>query len=114
MRALKKALPVLVMMAVVTIACSKEKGIENGGNPPTDNTTTAADRIKDTSLMIAEDIYLWYNQIPSNFNPRQYADPDKVMQAIRAFSIEPGFTAPVDRWSFGIKQTVWDDVSSGV
>ncbi|MGZ5255504.1 MAG: S41 family peptidase, partial [Flavitalea sp.] len=54
------------------------------------------------------------NQIPSNFNPRQYADPDKVMQAIRAFSIEPGFTEPVDRWSFGIKQTVWDDVSSGV
>jgi hypothetical protein len=64
--------------------------------------------------MIAEDIYLWYNQIPSNFNPRQYADPDKVMQAIRAFSVEPGFTQPVDRWSFGIKQSVWDDVSSGV
>lgn len=113
MRALKKALPVLVMMAVVTIACSKEKGIENGGAPEPDN-TTAADKIKDTSLMIAEDIYLWYNQIPSNFNPRQYADPDKVMQAIRAFSQEPGFNEPVDRWSFGIKQSVWDDVSSGV
>ena len=36
------------------------------------------------------------------------------MEAIRAYSTEPGFTDPVDKWSFAIKQTEWDDVSAGI
>lgn len=95
-------------------ACSKEKGVEKGDLNPTPDTASQATLEKDTALMIAEDIYLWYNQIPSNFNPRQYADPNKIMEAIRAYSEEPGFSEPVDRWSFGIKQEVWDDVSAGI
>jgi hypothetical protein len=35
------------------------------------------------------------------------------MTAIRAYSMEPGFSQPVDRWSFGIKQAEWNNVSSG-
>jgi hypothetical protein len=64
--------------------------------------------------LYTKDIYLWYNQIPSTFNARSYEDPDKVMTAIRQYSTEPGFSGPVDRWSFGIKQAEWDNVSSGV
>ncbi|HVZ56612.1 MAG TPA: S41 family peptidase, partial [Chitinophagaceae bacterium] len=58
--------------------------------------------------------YLWYSQIPNTFNPRVYANPDSVMRAIRAYSNEPGFAKPVDRWSFGIKQADWNNLSSGV
>lgn len=63
--------------------------------------------------MYARDIYLWYNQIPSSFNGQNYADPDAIMQALRNYSTEPGFSTPVDKWSFGIKRTEWDNVSSG-
>jgi hypothetical protein len=36
------------------------------------------------------------------------------MQGIRAFSSEPGFNLPVDRWSFAMLKRDWEDLSSGV
>jgi C-terminal processing protease CtpA/Prc len=36
------------------------------------------------------------------------------MKALRQYSIEPGFTGPVDKWSFAMKQAEWDKVSSGI
>lgn len=36
------------------------------------------------------------------------------MEAIRPYSIEPGFANPVDRWSFAMLQKDWNQVSSGV
>jgi C-terminal processing protease CtpA/Prc len=97
------------MIAVVILlsACKKDSG-GSGNNPP------PRDKIKDSVLLYAKDIYLWYNQIPSTFDPQAYADPDKIMQAIRKYSTESGFSQPVDRWSFGMKQTDWDNLSSGV
>src|SRR5207237_6073111 len=59
-------------------------------------------------------VYLWYNQIPTSFNARTYSDPNSIMTAIRQYSNEPGFNAPVDRWSFGMKQQDWDNLSSGI
>jgi len=76
--------------------------------------TSTADKIKDTTISYTRDIYLWYSQIPSNFNARSYADPNAIMEAIRAYSQEPGFTNAVDRWSFAIKQAEWDNVSGGI
>lgn len=93
-------------------ACKKERSSTPDPEPPP--VVSEADKVKDTALDIAKDLYLWYTQIPSNFNPRTYADPDKVMQGIRPYSTEPGFTDPVDRWSFGILQTEWDNASSGI
>ncbi|RYY09611.1 MAG: hypothetical protein EOO04_38135, partial [Chitinophagaceae bacterium] len=72
------------------------------------------DKIKDTVLGYSQDIYLWFEQIPSTFKPRTYADPNKIMTAIREYSVEPGFSKPVDRWSFAMKKAEWDDVSSGI
>lgn len=89
-------------------ACKKE--VSNSSS----TTPTTTDKIKDTTLLDTRDIYLWYSQIPANFNAQSYADPDKIMTAVRQYSNEPGFTAPVDRWSFAIKQTEWDDISSGI
>lgn len=89
-------------------ACRKS---DDGGGGPDD---TKEDLIKDTSIAYARDIYLWYNQIPSSFNARNYADPNAIMEAIRQYSNEPGFSAPVDRWSFAVKQADWDNVSGGI
>ena len=75
----------------------------------------AADpRLKDSALLYARDLYLWHSQIPATFNAQAYDDANKVLEAIRAYSIEPGFTAPVDKWSFAYKQADWDNVSSGI
>jgi C-terminal processing protease CtpA/Prc len=37
-----------------------------------------------------------------------------MMEAIRQYSVEPGFSAPVDHWSFAMKKDEWDGVSSGM
>lgn len=76
--------------------------------------TSTADKIKDTAISYTRDIYLWYNQIPASFNARSYSDLNGMMEAIRTYSQEPGFTNPVDRWSFAIKQAEWDNVSGGI
>src|SRR5690606_28595458 len=92
-------------------SCKKENTNENP-NPPTP--PAGVDKIKDTTILYARDIYLWNTQIPTTFNAQSYSDPNKIMEAIRAFSKETGFTAPVDRWSFAVKQSEWDNVSSGI
>ncbi|MEO6456213.1 MAG: S41 family peptidase, partial [Ginsengibacter sp.] len=60
------------------------------------------------------DIYLWYDQIPATFNGRGYDDPNKIMEGIRQYSVDPGFIAPVDHWSFAVKQDEWNNISNGV
>jgi carboxyl-terminal processing protease len=113
---LKKSGPVVLAIGILTfVSCQKENSIENGKvtPPPTGDSISLSDRQNDTTLDYARDIYLWYNQIPATFDAHQYGDPNEVMTAIRQYSTEPGFTDPVDRWSFAIKQTEWDDLSSG-
>lgn len=90
-------------------ACKKNNDQEN----PSPQPSAPTDKIKDTTVDYSRDIYLWYSQIPSVFNGQDYDDPDKIMTAIRTYSVEPGFAQPVDRWSFAVKQQEWDDLSSG-
>jgi C-terminal processing protease CtpA/Prc len=100
-------------VGLLASSCKKEDVVETTPEPdPTP--ITVADKLKDTVLLYSKDIYLWNSQIPSSFNPRTYSDPDKIMTALRTFSQESGFTQPVDRWSFAIKQAEWDNISSGV
>jgi len=105
-----------MLLALFFTACKKEESLTSNLNPtPTDNTiTSASDKLKDSILIYSKDIYLWYDKIPSTFNPRSYSDPNAIMTAIRQYSLEPGFSAPVDRWSFAVKQQEWDNVSSGI
>ena len=110
----KMALAFLLGSFLFVSSCKKHDSDDNNNNPGGGNNSTLADRLKDTALLYSRDIYLWYNQIPANFNARSYADLNKEMEAIRTYSTEPGFSAPVDRWSFAIKQSEWDDISSGV
>jgi carboxyl-terminal processing protease len=68
----------------------------------------------DTAATYARDIYLWYNNIPTTFDAHNFSDPNGVMEGIRAFSAEPGFSMPVDRWSFAILKSEWQKLSSGI
>lgn len=72
------------------------------------------DVLKDSALLLAKGIYLWNTQIPATFNARTYDDPNKIMEAIRPYSMETGFTQPVDRFSFAMKKTEWDNMSAGM
>jgi C-terminal processing protease CtpA/Prc len=107
----KFTVPALLVISL--IACKKEDPGQQNNPAPTDN-VSAADKLKDSTLIYTKDIYLWNEKIPSTFNARNYADPSAIMTAIRQYAIEPGFTSSVDRWSFAIKQKEWDNVSSGV
>lgn len=102
---------VLVVSLTALFSCKKDDIVLNAVNP---DPVATSDKTKDSVLIYARDIYLWYNQIPSTFSARSYAGPNNIMEAIRSYSVETGFTQPVDRWSFAVKQTEWDNISSGV
>jgi hypothetical protein len=107
---------VLLFGAGIYSSCKKDVDVP-GLQPVIEQPATqpsVSDLIKDSSLMVAKELYLWYDKIPATFDPRSFSDPDKIMTAIRQYSIEPGFNEPVDRWSFAYKQEEWDNVSSGV
>lgn len=107
----------LAFAAALAFLSSCKKTIEDQPatvTPPSTTVATTDSKIKDSALLYARDLYLWYSQIPSTFNAQSYDDPNKIMEAIRAYSIEPGFTTAVDKWSFAYKQKDWDNLSSGI
>ena len=114
----KNRLPFLTLciVALGTLqACKKENiatELTSTTQPPA--TSSVSDQQKDTALAYSKDIYLWYNQIPASFDARSFTELDKLMTGIRQYSTETGFSQPVDRWSFAIKQTEWNNISSGI
>jgi C-terminal processing protease CtpA/Prc len=100
------------LVSLALLQACKKNDVSNNLNPSTGSLSPSA--IKDTTIADARDIYLWYSQIPSTFNAQTYSDPNAIMEAIRQYSNEPGFSTPVDKWSFGMKQTEWDNLSNGV
>lgn len=91
-----------------TAGCKKEDHTAD----PAGNTTE--NKVKDTAWRYARDIYLWNKNLPFSFNARSYADPDAIMKALRPYSVEPGFTDPVDRWSFALKKSEWNKLIAGI
>jgi carboxyl-terminal processing protease len=86
---------------------------KNDSSAP-DNGTNNEDILKDSTLALTRDVYLWNTQIPSDFNARTYDGPSEIMTAIRKYSVEPGFADPVDHYSFAMKQNEWDNLSNGI
>ncbi|MBO9201470.1 MULTISPECIES: S41 family peptidase [Niastella] len=68
----------------------------------------------DTTVNVAREIYLWHNNIPASFDAHMFSDPNAVMEGIRAYSEEPGFNLPVDRWSFAMLKSDWNALSTGI
>ena len=106
-------LSILALVCFITLNSSCKKNKDNPSVTPTDSTSVAA-KVKDSGLSIARDFYLWYSQIPSTFNAQSYADPNALMVGIRNYSSETGFAGPVDRWSFGVLKTQWNQLSGGI
>src|SRR5688572_28168861 len=92
-----------VFAAVLNLFISCKKNDTPNPNPDPQQPVVTAEMIKDSTLIYSRDIYLWYSQIPASFNARSYAGPNEIMTAIRSYSNEPGFSQPVDRWSFAVK-----------
>ncbi|MGZ8523706.1 MAG: S41 family peptidase [Chitinophagaceae bacterium] len=102
---------IIGVMAVIAFSCKKNNDAGENLNP---TGVSLADKLKDSALLYSRDIYLCYSQIPGDFKARTYNDPDAIMEAIRPYSKQSGFADPVDRWSFGIKKTEWDNLSGGI
>lgn len=99
---------ILLVLSGISIFASCRKNDSSGGG------STTADILKDSALALTRDVYLWNDQIPSSFNARVYEDPPEIMNAIRQYSTEPGFSSPVDHYSFAMKQMEWDNLSNGI
>jgi carboxyl-terminal processing protease len=108
---MKIILPAMaLLLGIASVGCKKSKDDTPAPPPP----PSGQSKLKDSTLFYTREIFLWYKNIPASFNASSYADPNKIMEAIRAYSLEGGFTKPVDRWSFAVTKSEWDGVSSGV
>lgn len=67
-------------------------------------TSTTAD-IRDSLWLYMQDVYLWYDKLPTTFNPRSYSDPESEMDALRAYQ-------PLDQWSFVEKASTFNSYFS--
>ena len=108
---------IIILAGLFFTACRKNKDIiattpppaTTGGGTP----VSTALSLKDSVMLATRDLYLWNTQIPADFNVQNYADPEAMMIGIRPYSMEPGFSAAVDKWSFAMKKTEWDQLSGG-
>jgi len=94
----------VVVAGFAFIASCKKDGTTKNEN---------SDVAKNNALTETRNAYLWYNQIPASFNVNAYAGLEEMMTGIRQYSNEPGFTEPVDHYSFAIKKDEWDKISAG-
>ena len=115
-----RSLPFLLAGLLFFAACKKDKDLIAVSPPPNPaggsggSVTTSPLLFKDSVLLFTKDIYLWNTQIPADFNAQSYADPAAIMTGIRPYSMEPGFSSAVDKWSFAMKKTEWDQISGGL
>lgn len=99
----KYILAASVLAMLINVACKKD----NSGSGSTK-------ALNDTSWAYAQELYLWYKTLPRTLNTSSMKDPNAVMEALRPYSTEPGFSEPVDRWSFAVTKKEWNDISAGI
>jgi hypothetical protein len=89
------------------VSCKKDHGESSNNNAVPSN-------VKDSTLLLARKLYLWYDQIPAHYDISNFATPYDIMTDIRQYSKVTGYAEPVDRYSFAMKKTSWDSLNSGV
>ena len=112
-------LSVIIPLSFFLFSCKKDMKQEITSNisptpPPNPTPVGNSSQVNDVAFQKTQDYYLWNNQLPATLNTSTYADPIGVMTAIRQYSIEPGFATPVDKWSFAMKKTEWNQYSGGM
>lgn len=88
----KFAIAALVAFSVLAVSCKQNDPDPQSSTTTPTTTTTTAD-IRDSLWAYMQDVYLWYDKLPTNFNPRNYSSPETEMDALRAYQ-------PLDQWSF--------------
>ena len=114
MHKLKSRLFLSLLLGLGMLSACKKDDVEAPDTNPTPNQPVSAANLKDSAVAYSRDIYLWYNQIPTSFSGKNYDNLDALMTALRQYSTEPGFSGPVDRWSFAVTKAEWDGVSAGI
>ena len=109
----------IIFLSLFLLSCKKDIKQDITSNisptpPPNPLPGGNSSQVNDVAFQKSQDYYLWNNQFPATLNTSSYADPIGVMIAIRQYGIEPGFAAPVDRWSFAMKKTEWNQYSGGM
>ncbi len=101
----------LLYLVVAFLAASCKK--DDSAVTPTPTVKTAD--VRDSVYYYAQEVYLWSDKLPSltSFNPTSYATAQEVMQKVRTYSPLGTKGTNLDRWSFAILKTEWDNVSSG-
>lgn len=113
MQLLNQRLFGVAILAAGIVASCKKTDVQPNAVTPTAPVATAPN-LKDTALSYTRDIYLWADKIPATVTANSFTDLSAMMTSIRQYSTEPGFSGPVDRWSFAIGQAEWNNVSSGM
>lgn len=110
---------IVVAAAAFLVSCKKNKEeLLTPGTPSTPTTPTTppgntALNMKDSAISISRNIYLWNDKLPAGLSGNSFTDLKAVMEGIRPYSQEPGFSSAVDRWSFAMKQTEWNQMAGG-
>ncbi|RYZ22042.1 MAG: hypothetical protein EOO16_10720 [Chitinophagaceae bacterium] len=117
MRHLKNLLPVALLLAAAAPACKKaDLEAPASSLSPASPSAPAAPvtaSFRDTAVAYSRDIYLWNTQIPASFSGSSFTDLSAMMTSLRQYSTEPGFSGPVDKWSFAVTRAEWDGTSAG-
>ena len=109
-----------IFLSVFLFSCKKDIKQDVASNitptppPPNPIGTGNTSQVNNVAFQKTQDYYLWNTQLPATLNTSSFTDPIGVMTAIRQYSIEPGFSTPVDKWSFAMKKTEWDQYSGGM
>jgi len=109
----------IIFLSFFLFSCKKDIKQEITSNisptpPPNPLPVGTSSQVNDVAFQKTQDYYLWNTQLPAMLNTSSYTDPIGVMTAIRQYSIEPGFATPVDKWSFAMKKTEWNQYSGGM
>ncbi|RYY85805.1 MAG: hypothetical protein EOO15_16095 [Chitinophagaceae bacterium] len=103
----------VVLAAGLLFSCKKTDLPANNLSPASPGAAPVSANYRDTAAAIAREVYLWNEQIPGSFNGNSFNDINSMMTSLRQYSTESGFAGPVDRWSFAVPRSEWDNVSSG-
>jgi carboxyl-terminal processing protease len=106
-----------LVITLVIGACSKKKDPQPD-KPPVDSTGKDSTRkdVRDSVYFVAKELYLWTDKLPSavDFKPTSYDSAEAVMLKVRTYSPLGTNGKNLDRWSFAMKKSVYDKVSSGI